>query len=275
MRSSAHCRDLVGSIRIPGIAGGIDVISQRWAEAGNLDNNGFVPGFGKMTLAWWFCVIASRRKRLEFRLVEAISVSDAPRTGNHSCDAIVAMGMGCDPGMRGHAKHNRVYPSLIRIAFQDHRLDACNSGVSRTRIASLRVLILCRRQALFRRSVEKSTDQRYCLNRAFLHQPVSGACNHRFSNIGCYVTHNHGLQSAERLLSAHSKHRHGELLLLEDSIIFRILRERGKLREPSSHSSWLCVGCCEEVSGCFVRFFRIGGEVIPDSVEVNAFAALP
>jgi len=114
-------------MRIPGIAGGIDVISRRWAEAGNLNNNGFVPGFGKMSLAWWFCVIASRRKRLEFRLVEAISVSDAPRSGNHSCDAIVAMGMGCDPGMRGHAKHNGVYPSLIRIAFQDHRLDACNS----------------------------------------------------------------------------------------------------------------------------------------------------
>src|ERR1700757_827360 len=169
---SAHCRELVGSMRISGIAGGVDVISRRWAEAGNLDNNGFVPGFGKMTLAWWFCVIASRRKRLKFRLVEAISVSDAPRTGNHSCDAIVAMGMGCDPGMRGHAKHNRVDPSLIRIAFQDRRSDACNSGASRTWIASLRVLILCRRQALFRRSVEKSTDQGYCLNRAFLHQPV-------------------------------------------------------------------------------------------------------
>ena len=79
-------------MRIPRIAGGADVISRKWTEAGNLYNNGFVPGFGKMSLAWRFCVIASRRRRLEFRLVEAFSVSDAPYSGNYSCDAILAMG---------------------------------------------------------------------------------------------------------------------------------------------------------------------------------------
>src|SRR5579863_2793237 len=103
---------------------------------------------------------------------------------------------------------------------------------------------------------------------------MSGASNHCFSNIGCYVTHDNGLQRAEGLLSADGKHRHRELVLLEDLIVLGILRERGKLREPSSHPAWLCVGCREEVSGGFVRFSRIGREVVPDSVEVNAFPAL-
>ena len=76
-----------GLLRISRVTVGVDIICRRRAEAGNLHYNGLVPCFSKMSLAWRFCIKASCREALAVSFfVEAISVSDSPRTGNHSCN---------------------------------------------------------------------------------------------------------------------------------------------------------------------------------------------
>src|SRR6266567_4044578 len=199
---------LVGSFRTPGIARMVDVIRRRWTKAGNLDDNRLVSGFSKMSLARGFRVVAPCREGLQFRLVEVISVANAPCSRDNRCDTIVAMRMGCDLGMRRDPKHAGVDPDLLRIAFQDHCLNASDSRASRAWIAFYRELILCRRQALFRRCIKKSTDQSYCLDRPLFHQPMPRSRNHRLPNVRCYIAHDYGLQRTEGLLSAHRKHRH-------------------------------------------------------------------
>src|SRR5437879_4875763 len=87
------------------------------------------------------------------------------------------------------------------------------------------------------------------------------------------MTHNHSLKRAERLLSTDRHHRHSQLRLFEDLVIFRILRERGKLREPGTHSTWLRVRGGKEISRVFVRLTRICRKVIPYSVKVDALTA--
>src|SRR3984885_2804688 len=265
---------LVGSFRTPGTARAVDVIRRRWTKTGDLDDNGLVPGFRKMSLARRLRIKASWRKSFQLCLVEVITVSDAPSTGDHGCNTVVAMRVRCNSRVCGNAKHNRVDSDLIRIALQNNRANVGHSGTSCARVSVLRKVILRRRQTFLGRSFKKASNQRHRLHWAFFHQPMSGASNHCFSNIGCYVTHDDGLQRAEGLLSADGKHRHRELLLLKDLIVLGILRERGKLCEPGSHPSWLCVGCCEEVSGGFVRFPRIGRKIVPNSVEVDAFTSL-
>ena len=63
-------------------------------------------------------------------------------------------------------------------------------------------------------------------------------------------------------------------LLLEDFVVLRILRKRSELREAGSHSSRLSISGGEEISSGFIRFAQIAREVVPDPVEINAFAAL-
>src|ERR1700733_1769915 len=142
---------LVGSFRTPGIARVVDIIRRRWTKTGDLDDNWLVPGCSKMSLARGFCVVAPCREGLQFRLLEVISVANAPCSRDNRRDTIVAMRMGRDLGMRGDPKHDGVDPNLIRIAFQDDCLNASDSRASRAWIASYRELVLCRRQALFRR----------------------------------------------------------------------------------------------------------------------------
>src|SRR5258708_26466021 len=114
---------LVGSFRTPGIACAVDVIRRRWTKTGNLDDNGLVPGFSKMSVARGFRVVAPCREGLQSRLVEVISVANAPCSRDNRRDTIVAMRMGRDLRMRGDPKHDGVNPNLIRIAFQDDCLN--------------------------------------------------------------------------------------------------------------------------------------------------------
>ena len=121
-----------------------------------------------------FDVVAPCREGLQFRLDEVISVAAAPCYRDNRRDTIVAMRMGRDLSVRRDPKHDGADPDLVRIAFQDHCLNTNDSRASRAWIASYRELIVCRRQALFRRCVKKSTDQSYCLDRPFLHHPAFG-----------------------------------------------------------------------------------------------------
>src|SRR5260370_28853275 len=81
---------LVGSFRTPGIACAVDVIRRRWTKTGNLDDNRLAPGFSKMSLSRGFCVVAPCRKRLQFRLVEVISVANAPCSRDNRRDTIAS-----------------------------------------------------------------------------------------------------------------------------------------------------------------------------------------
>src|SRR6267143_3019754 len=87
------------------------------------------------------------------------------------------------------------------------------------------------------------------------------------------MTHDHCLEGAEGFLSTHCHHRHCQLRLFEDLVVLRILGERGKLREPSPHSTRLRVSGGKEISGGLVRLTRIAGKVVPYPVEVNTLPA--
>src|SRR5207249_5128172 len=87
------------------------------------------------------------------------------------------------------------------------------------------------------------------------------------------MTHDHCLEGTEGLLSTHRHHRHCQLRLFEDLVVLGILRERGKLREPGAHSTWLRVSGRKEISGGLVRLTRIAGKVIPYPVKVDTLSA--
>src|SRR5208283_3046947 len=87
------------------------------------------------------------------------------------------------------------------------------------------------------------------------------------------MTHDHSLQGTEGLLSADRHHGHSQLRLFENLVVLRILGERGKLREPSSHSPGLRIGSGKKISGGFVWLTRIRRKVIPYPVKVDALSA--
>src|SRR5882672_11239389 len=87
------------------------------------------------------------------------------------------------------------------------------------------------------------------------------------------MPHDHSLEGTEGLLSPYRHHRHSQLGLFEDLVVLRILGERGKLREPGPHSTWLRVSGGKEISGGLVRLTRIAGKVVPYPVEVNTLPA--
>src|SRR5260370_815705 len=120
------------------------------------------------------------------------------------------------------------------------------------------------------RRVEKVANQRHGLRRPLFHQPMSGASNDHLSNIGRHVAHDHRLHWTKRLLSAYSQYGHGQLHLLEDFVVLRVLRKSGELSEPSPHPTWLRIGGRKKVSGGLIGLGGIAGEIIPYAIEVDA-----
>ena len=89
------------------------------------------------------------------------------------------------------------------------------------------------------------------------------------------MTHDDGLKGTEGLLSTYGQNRHSQLGLFEYLIVFRILRECGKLREAGPHSTGLRVSGSKEISGGLVWLTRIGRKVIPYPVKVKYAPGLP
>src|SRR5438552_6837988 len=102
---------------------------------------------------------------------------------------------------------------------------------------------------------------------------MSRPLNNRFLNVRRYMTHDDGLQCAERFLSTHGQHGHCQLRLLEDFIVLRVLRECGELCKTRTHSSRLRIGRGEKVSRGLVWLGGITGEVIPNAVKIDTFPA--
>src|SRR5215472_18684098 len=94
-----------------------------------------------------------------------------------------------------------------------------------------------------------------------------------FLNVRRHMAHDDGLSRAEGLLATYGQDGHGQLRLLEDFVVFRILRKCSELREAGTHASGLRVSCGEEVSRGLVGLAGITGEIVPDAVEIDAFAA--
>src|SRR6267154_590202 len=120
------------------------------------------------------------------------------------------------------------------------------------------------------RRVEKVANQRHGFRRPLFHQPMPGASNDHLSNIGRHVAHDHRLQWTKRLLSAYSQYGHGQLHLLEDFVVLRVLRKSGELSEPSPHPTRLRIGGRKKVSGGLIGLGGIAGEIIPYAIEVDA-----
>src|SRR6202030_2940156 len=98
---------------------------------------------------------------------------------------------------------------------------------------------------------------------------MSRTCDYLLLHVGRYMTHDHSLQGTEGFLSTNRHHRHRQLGLFENLIIFRILRERGELREPCPHATRLSISSGKEIPGVLVRLPRIGGKVVPYPVKID------
>jgi hypothetical protein len=86
----------------PGIVRGIEIVSVGGAIPGDLHDDRIGVSPGKMVDAAGFRVDAARRKRLERRSIEPISIAEVPLARHYSCHAIIAVGVRLDRGMRRH-----------------------------------------------------------------------------------------------------------------------------------------------------------------------------
>src|SRR5579862_8647415 len=80
----------------------------------------------------WFRVEAAGGKSFQPCLFEPVPIPDVPGAGDHGRYPIIAMGVRCDPRMRGHAKHDRIQTCLIRITFKHDRFNSAHTGTSGT-----------------------------------------------------------------------------------------------------------------------------------------------
>ena len=71
----------------------------------------------------------------------------------------------------------------------------------------------------------------------------------------------------------HGQHGHGQLHLLEDFVVLRVLRKGSELGKASPHATRLRVRSRKKVSGGLIGLGRIGGEVVPYAVKVDTLAA--
>src|SRR5579859_5149236 len=102
---------------------------------------------------------------------------------------------------------------------------------------------------------------------------MAGASDDCLSNICRHVAHDNRLERTKRFLSADCQYGHRQLHLLEDFVVLCVLRKGSKLGEPSSHTTRLGVSCRKEVSCSLIGFGRIGCEVIPYAIKVDALTA--
>ena len=92
---------------------------------------------------------APRRESLEFRFIELVSVAYPPSTGDNSCHTIIAVRMRGDLRMRGHAQHDGIDASFIRVTLEHYGLYPADARTSCARIALLREFELPRSEPCF------------------------------------------------------------------------------------------------------------------------------
>src|SRR5215472_4205109 len=114
--------------------------------------------------------------------------------------------------MGGHAKHDCIDSSFVRITLEHYGLNPTDTRTSCAWIALLREfefvrsepffahLVICRRWYWRHccRRIEKLTNQVECVVRTLFHQPVAGLGHHRLLNVYGNVAHDYRLQRTER-----------------------------------------------------------------------------
>src|SRR2546427_530390 len=116
---------------------------------------------------------------------------------------------------------------------------------------------------------EEISNESHAFRRPTILQPVAGAGDYRHSNIGRHMAHDHRCYRTKRLLSPNGQYGHRQLHLLEDLIVFGVLRKRGELSKPSPHPTWLRVCGRIEGSGSLVGLGGIASEIIPYPTPVT------
>src|SRR6516162_4870001 len=88
-------------------------------------------------------------------------------------------------------------------------------------------------------------------------------------------THDFGHLHPERMLAAECKYRHGQFALLSKQfVVGRILREGRELIKCRMHGAGARVEPSIMAPCRLIDRLRIGGKLVPEPVQVNAFAAL-
>jgi len=123
--NDSTCNRLLGFVQLPRVLRRVNIICGGRAEAGDLHHNGIASRLRKMISAGWFGVKTSRGKRLKFRLVELVPVSNAPRARDNRCYPVILMAVRGDLRMCRHAQHDRVHACLVRVTLKH---DSFNSA---------------------------------------------------------------------------------------------------------------------------------------------------
>ncbi len=129
--------------------------------------------------------------------------------------------------------------------------------------------------ASLRRASQKCGDGGHGQCRLLFHQPVTGIGDHRAGDIQRGEPHFIGHRRTERFLGADREHRHGQLAVRDEGFV--VDGVAGKCRELFERGMH-CAGPRIERRIMFARRlvdrFRIGGQFVPEAIQINALAAL-
>ncbi len=109
--------------------------------------------------------------------------------------------------------------------------------------------------------------------RLFFHQPMPRIWNHHLRHIGGGGAHDDRHGRTEGLFAADGKDRHGQFTRRDEGLIVdRILVEGLELFERGMHGALAGVEFRVMLPRLFVKALRIGGEFVPEAVEIDPLA---
>jgi hypothetical protein len=72
-----------------------------------MNNDGCVARARDVRLVRWLGVGAPRGQRFKLPFVEAVSITEVPRSLDHSGNPVIGMSAALDPRVHGHGEHAR------------------------------------------------------------------------------------------------------------------------------------------------------------------------
>src|SRR5262245_15534761 len=110
--------------------------------------------------------------------------------------------------------------------------------------------------------------------RILFHDPVPTIRDHAFLDVTGGKAHHLGHSLSEGFLATQSEYRHGEFTFGKKVLVVDgILVKCGKLHEPGMHSALHGVPTRITIASVFAEPAGRGRELVPETVEINAFAA--
>src|ERR1700761_7806529 len=103
---------------------------------------------------------------------------------------------------------------------------------------------------------------------------MPGSQDDLFLHIRRRGTHDNSHGWSERLFAAHRQHRHCQLAPGDKGLVVdRVLVESGELAETGMHCAGLRVQSGIMFARSVAKRLWIGGKLVPEAIEVDAFAA--